>query len=269
MSWFLRSSVLGAALALGAAGCSFDLGLDQSTHGESDTLRFSYGGNELFECLFGCSLSRPMAEGSTVDVAIFGAPVDAKLSARTKSGVAKVVSLEPTYSCESTGGTSGGSSTTVAADEPCAKNETRSVVWLAKIAASSPGSTGLEVLDAKGHVVDATTLEVARPTTAILFRGTDASASNAIDVSNLTLSPGEVVILKPQLSDAAGRELELGRQGAKWSFADPGVVEQGSALDDFLGAPYDGVLRAKGAGQTTLTLEVGTLVVPVSVTVTP
>ncbi len=265
MSWLARSSVLLSVLVVATTGCSIDLGLDQTTHGSSDTLRFSYAGDELLSCLFGCPLSQPMLEGATVDVMVLDVPAEAKVTARTTGSAAHVVGWTASYTCESKSTKSSGQSRTVEATEPCTTGEKRSVLWSASIAAANRGTSTLEIVDSNGHVLDHTDIEVARATKTVIRRAKDQSDIG----SSLSLAIGETVILQPTFSDAAGRDLQKGKDGVEWLFADPDVVGQGEGLDDLFGGAADGVIRGKSAGQSTVTLKVGAVDVPIEVTVTP
>ncbi len=77
------------------------------------------------------------------------------------------------------------------------------------------------------------------------------------------------MILQPTFSDATGRDLRKGKDGVEWLFADPDVVDRGEGFDDLFGGAADGVIRGKSAGQSTVTLKVGSVNMPFEVTVTP
>ena len=137
------------ALALGGAGCSFDLGLG-GTRGENGEVRFSY--SDWQECfLFGCSVDQPMLHGTREVVGISSIDPRTGLTIASSAPDILQVSYEVSRSCcsEDAEGTSCGS---LAPGQTCDAEVQES--YLAHVSALAPGEADLEVRDAGGELVD-------------------------------------------------------------------------------------------------------------------
>jgi hypothetical protein len=231
------------------AGC--DIWFDNSSSGESGELEFTYAGDALFDCLFGCSVETPIAVGATATVFIEDERDDRSFTVRVPDGVTAI--YEESFSCEIEHANGEFESRDVAANEPCAQGETRSAFHSVDLTPSSEGTFLLEVLEGD-DVIDSIEL-VAHQAASVSVRTVNDDGI----VPALELHLGESVTINADLIDADGQPLYLDDIEFAWSIDDAAIAEVSSDWGDAIFGPATSaevvalergstVLRFEGAG---------------------
>jgi hypothetical protein len=239
------SGLLTAVLLALGSGCSFDLGLGDSTAGREGRLEFGYTGASAFDCFFGCGIDRPVASGSVVSVWVGGIEPTSAVSARTSSDVAAVLGWRAGHRC-----VAAGTIRSVAADQPCERHERREVTYVAALRADRAGAFDLEILTERGRLVDRVGLRAEDPIELEL-----RDAAGGIHTQRIVVSAGKTEVFSPTLSGVSG---PLAAHGdLEWTFTDASIAAAGSPLENLFGAPVDLVIAAKHPGVTSVVARVG------------
>lgn len=224
------------------AGC--DIAFGNSTEGDHGELEFTYAGDALFDCLFGCSLDAPILVGATATVGISDDRPDESFTVRVPSWV----KYDYQESFECTRELPDGSVTSRSIDrgEACERGETRDAMRFVSLTPSAEGTFTLEILR-DGEELDSVDIE-AREVQSFLVR--DEQTSTLRD--RLALAPGASATITAAFYDADGRELYYDGIDGGWITDDESVVTVENDFNWGLGDSAEGQVTAESAGTTTL-----------------
>jgi len=244
MSSFSSLRWLVACTAL-MVGCDFDI--VGGSEGQEGELEFSYSGNGLFDCLFGCDVDRPIAVGARTTLVIFEDDPQKSFTVRATDGVSAVYS--ESFECERTLSDGSRELRPIEPHEACAANEQRNAFRSIELEPSQSGLLLIEVLE-DGALVDAIEIEAREVASA---RFVDDSDGEPID--ELALAQSESLNLSAELLDDRGLPLYYdGLSSFAWSVDDEQVVQ----VDQFwlnLGPATSVALIANEVGATTVRFE--------------
>jgi hypothetical protein len=222
-------------------GCSLDT--TNSSTGELDTLRFQYRESA---CVFGCSLERPVLQGSAVVIEARGGDVNVRRHARlANSTVGRIESQQESCYCEANGNARG-----VELSGLCPASETKTCRISVQIETLAAGDAKLEIVDAEERVMDRIAVNVRSAVRMETRVKSDASVSGG----RYEVRRGKEIALECRAFTADGKELIVGRHGVSHQYADKSVMQPGGI--DILGSSDVEIMTASKVGETVVTARV-------------